>query len=73
MRKACSVCRQMIAPVRLARSPRARTCGLQGCQEEHHLRQERTAARGPPAWPAPVERRPLKPPPPEHTTNTTVC
>ena len=45
MGKACSVCRQMIAPVRLARSPRARTCGLQGCQEEHHLRQERAAAR----------------------------
>ena len=44
--KACSVCGKMIDPVRLACSPRARTCGLQGCQEEHHLRQERAAAKG---------------------------
>ena len=74
MGKACSVCRQMIALTGWSRSPEgedlraprlsggapppAGTCGRQS----------------PPAWPAPVERRPLKPPPPpEHTTNTTVC
>ena len=45
MGKACSVCGQMIALPRRSRSPRARTCGLQGCQEEHHLRQERAAAK----------------------------
>ena len=45
MSKPCSVCRQTIAEARLARSPRARTCGRLGCQEEHHLRQERAAAK----------------------------
>ena len=45
MSKPCSVCGNMIAPLRLARSPRARTCGWQACHDEHHLRQDRAAAK----------------------------
>ena len=45
MSKACSVCEKVIPVARLARSPRARTCGWQACHDEHHLRQDRAAAK----------------------------
>ena len=43
--KLCSVCDRVIPLQRLALAPRARTCGGPWCEREHHLRQDRTAAK----------------------------
>ena len=71
MGKACSVCGQMIAPVRLARSPRGEDLRAPGLPGGAPPPAGTCGRQGPPAQPTTVERRPLKVPHPPLNTRRT--